>query len=313
MTSSSSSSSTRAVAPIKLTLDWSKTHRQKRQDNGTLAPVIDADFPDPGLLQDASGQWVAFATSGNGHDVQVATAEDPFGPWTLLDKEALPDKGWTSGKNYWAPDVRMLADGSYIMYFSGQLNSSSTHCIGVARSDTSTGPYTIDGDEPLICPTAQGGAIDPSGFLDEATGKRYIVYKVDGNAANTDTPLKLQQVSATDGSTLIGDAVTIMDRIEAEDGPLVEAPNLVKLSDGRYLLFFSSHMYSDDAYDVKYAVADSIEGPYVRGAEALLSTPEMGLKGPGGGTSSEDPGVLVFHGYCREHVRCMYVIGYNIE
>lgn len=310
-----SSTPTTAPAPIKLTLNYTKTHHQKRQSssNSTLSPVINADFPDPGLLLDASGQWVAFATSGNGHDVQVATADDVFGPWTLLDKEAMPDQGWTSGKNYWAPDVRTLDDGSYIMYFSGQLNYSSLHCVGVARSDSSTGPFTIDGDEPLICPEDQGGAIDPAGFYDEDTGKRYIVYKVDGNAAGLDTPLKLQEVDASDGSTLVGDAVTIMNRIESEDGPLVEAPNLVKLSDGRYLLFFSSHMFSDSAYDVKYAVADDITGPYTRGAAPLLSTPELGLLGPGGGTSSEDPGVLVFHGYCREGVRCMYVVGYDIE
>ncbi|KAI5461253.1 glycosyl hydrolase [Mariannaea sp. PMI_226] len=300
-------------SPIKITLDWSNAKRHKRQTNGTLAPVIDADFPDPSILQDADGKWLTFATSGNGHHVQIATADEPFGPWTLLDQEALPDKGWTSGSNYWAPDVRLLHDGTYIMYFSGQLNSSSSHCIGVARSNTSAGPYTIEGDEPLICPLDQGGAIDPSGFFDEATGKRYIVYKVDGNAANTETPLKLQEVDASDGSTLIGDPVTIMNRIPDEDGPLVEAPDLVKLSDGRYLLFFSSHFYTDDAYDVKYAVADTIDGPYVRGAEPLLSTPQLGLKGPGGATSSEDASVLVFHSYCREKVRCMYVIGYGVR
>ncbi|KAH7166092.1 glycosyl hydrolase [Dactylonectria macrodidyma] len=309
----SSSSPDSSVSPIKITLNWPTEGMGKRQD-AALAPVIDQNFPDPAVLQDADGQWVSFSTSGGGYHIQVATADDPFGPWTVLDQDALPGDGWTSGSNFWAPDVRLLDDGTYIMYFSGQI-SGSGHCVGTARSDTSIGPYTIDMDEPLICPDAEGGAIDPAGFLDKVTGKRYIVYKVDGNrlGSSTPTPIRLQEVDADDGATLIGDPVTIMDHIESEDGPLVEAPNLVQLDDGRYLLFFSSHMYTDDAYDVKYAVADSIEGPYIRGAEPLLSTPDLGLKGPGGGTSSEDGGVLVFHAYCRSRVRCMYVIGYGIQ
>ncbi|KAK7421823.1 hypothetical protein QQX98_002039 [Neonectria punicea] len=306
--------SSSSVAPIKITLNWPEGHARRQDGSSTLAPVISKNFPDPALLQDASGKWLSFATSGNGHHIQVATADDVFGPWTVLDKDALPGDGWTSGANFWAPDVRMLGDGSYIMYFSGELPEGG-HCVGTARSETSSGPYTIDAGGPLICPREQGGAIDPAGFYDEATGRRYIVYKVDGNAlgGGAPTPLRLQRVDADDGATLLGDAVTIMDRVPAEDGPLVEAPNLVKLDDGRYLLFFSSHMYTDDAYDVKYAVADAVAGPYVRGPAPLLSTPELGLRGPGGGTSSEDARVLVFHGWCEEEVRCMYVLGYGIQ
>ncbi|KAF7542619.1 hypothetical protein G7Z17_g11418 [Cylindrodendrum hubeiense] len=303
-------SSAPSVSPIKITLNFSPEGMSKRDD---LAPAIDQNFPDPALLQDSDGKWVSFATSGGGYHIQVATADDAFGPWTVLDQDALPEDGWTSGSNFWAPDVRILDDGTYIMYFSGQV-SGSGHCIGVARSETSIGPYTMD-DEPIICHQDEGGAIDPAGFRDEATGRRYVVYKIDGNRLGSDapTPIRLQRVSAVDGSTLIGTPQTIMNRIDSEDGPLVEAPNLVQLADGRYLLFFSSHMYTDSAYDVKYAVADSITGTYVRGASPLLSTPELGLDGPGGGTSNEDASVLVFHGWCRSGVRCMYVLGYSIQ
>lgn len=309
--SPSSSSSTTSVSPLKITLNWPTDRSSSRLGRrADLAPVIDQNFPDPALLQDSTGKWVSFATSGNGYHIQVATADEVWGPWTVLEQDALPEDGWTSGSNFWAPDVRMLGDGTYIMYFSGQV-SGSGHCIGTARSKMSVGPYKMD-DGPLICPQDEGGAIDPAGFYDEATGRRYIVYKVDGNRFSTDTPIRLQRVAADDGSTLIGGPVNIMNRIESEDGPLVEAPNLVKLADGRYLLFFSSHMYTDDGYDVKYAVSDTISGTYVRGAAPLLSTPELGLKGPGGGTSSEDASVLVFHGWCRSKVRCMYVLGYTI-
>lgn len=206
----------------------------------------------------------------------------------------------------------MIGENSYVMYFSGE-NPEGGHCIGVARSQNSTGPYEID-PEPFACPKAEGGAIDPAGFLDKTTNKRYVVYKVDGNAlgANSSTPIRLQEVSTEDGVTPIGEPVDIMHRTPAEDGPLVEAPNLVHTDNGKYLLFFSSHMYSDDAYDVKYAVADNVEGPYVRGPSPFLKTPALGLKGPGGGTSAEEGGFLVFHAWCAKGKRCMYTIGYDI-
>ncbi|KAF5243214.1 hypothetical protein FAUST_2955 [Fusarium austroamericanum] len=285
----------------------------KRSDNETnFMPRLDVNFPDPCLLQDQDGRWLSFATSGNGHHIQIAMADDPFGEWTHLEQDALPGDGWTSGRNFWAPDVRKLADNSYVMYFAGE-NPEGGHCIGVARSQNSTGPYEID-PEPFACPKDEGGAIDPAGFYDKTTNKRYVVYKVDGNAlkGGAGTPIRLQEVSTEDGSTKIGEPVDIMNRIPAEDGPLVEAPNLVHTNDGKYLLFFSSHMYSNDAYDVKYAVAEQVEGPYVRGPAPFLKTPALGLKGPGGGTSAEDGGFLVFHAWCQERRRCMYAIGYDI-
>lgn len=307
------------TSDLKITFESPHVSRIVRRQDGssTLAASISKDFPDPCLLQSDKGRWLSFATSGNGNHIQVAVADDPHGEWKHLDQDALPGDGWTSGKNFWAPDVRMLGDKSYIMYFSGELPGGG-HCIGAARSETDVGPYEMD-PEPLVCPSDEGGAIDPAGFLDKKTGKRYIMYKVDGNAlgGGAATPIRLQQVDAADGSTLIGDAITIMDRIVSEDGPLVEAPSLVSTPGGAYMLFFSSHMYTDSKYDVKYAVAESIEGPYVRGPGPLLQTPWLGLTGPGGGTSPEDGGVMAFHGWCgdgkgRRGKRCMYLLGYSI-
>lgn len=69
------------------------------------------------------------------------------------------------------------------MYYSATTTTdTSKHCIGAATASSITGPYTPTGDSPLICPLAQGGAIDASGYWDSATGRRYITYKVDGNA-----------------------------------------------------------------------------------------------------------------------------------
>lgn len=102
----------------------------------------------------------------------------------------------------------------------------------------------------------------------------------------------LQQVG-DDGVSLIGEAVQILTNDPA-DGPDVEAPSLI-LKDGTYYLFFSSNCYSTDAYDVSYATAASVGGPYTK-QDPLLVTGMDGLSGPGGADVSSDGERMLFHG-----------------
>ncbi|KAI9898341.1 hypothetical protein N3K66_006701 [Trichothecium roseum] len=299
------------------------------KDN-TLTPSLPVDFPDPSIIQAEEGTWYAFATNTGATKVQVARTQDPLGNnWELLGHDAMPDAGWSSGSNTWAPDVRRVADGSYVLYFSGQVPGSHQHCIGVARSSSVAGPYKPD-PEPWVCPRAQGGAIDASGFYDEAEGKRYVAYKVDGNSRGETptacgegvndptlrTPLVLQEV-ADDGVRKIGQPTVMIDRVATQDGALIEAPNLVRRgSDGMYVLFYSSHCFTDPLYDIKYAYSQNIRGPYTRSDGPLLKAPDFGLRAPGGMTSARLSGgqdFIVFHGKCQDKVRCAYSVAYDAQ
>ncbi|KAL3421215.1 glycosyl hydrolase family 43 protein [Phlyctema vagabunda] len=282
----------------------------RRQD---ISPVIDINFPDPGIVQDANGLWHAYGTN-NGVNVPMATASSIEGPWTVSGN-ALPSVGaWSSGANIWAPDVLQLADGSFVLYYSGEAASTpGKHCIGTATSSSAAGPFVAQ-DEALACPLDQGGAIDPAGFID-ADGSVYVVYKVDGNAignggscGNTvepivPTPLMLQPL-ASDGTTRVGDPVQVLDRGDA-DGPLIEAPSLVRTAAGLYILFFSSNCYATTLYDVSYATADSVTGPYTKSAAPLLVTGDYGLEAPGGASVLRDASAIVFHANCPAG-RCMF-------
>lgn len=167
-----------------------------------------------------------------------------------------------------------------------------------------------------------GGAIDPAGFIDPSSGAVYLTYKIDGNSlggggpcGNADgshsTPLILQQVSPKDGTTPIGRAVKILDR-DAGDGPLVEAPSLARSNDGTYILFFSSNCYNTEWYDVSYATAKNIRGPYTKSKKPLLRSGDRGgmMKSPGGIDVAMDATKVVFHGNRKAgdaRVREMYV------
>jgi len=72
------------------------------------------------------------------------------------------------------------------------------------------------------------------------------------------TPIMLQSV-ASDGYTLIGDPVELLERSPI-DGPVIEAPALTRTSGGQYVLFFSSNCFDSVFYDISYAVASTIEG-----------------------------------------------------
>ncbi|RMZ83538.1 hypothetical protein DV738_g1085, partial [Chaetothyriales sp. CBS 135597] len=279
-----------------------------------IGPLVTSNFPDPAITRD-NGVSYAFATNNRGaggvlRHVQIATSTDDK-TWTLLTQDALPVLGaWQTGARVWAPDVVRVADGTFVLYYTDEpIWSPAHHCLGVATSSNVTGPY-VPSDQPLACPDvdAVGGAIDPDGFLDTWTNRRYVVYKIDGNSighggsCNNDvaplvpTPIMLQEVAA-DGVSKIGEPIQILDRSEL-DGPLVEAPTLYRSDEGIYFLFFSSNCFTTPLYDVSYATALNITGPYSRaGRPLLISGDGPNLVGPGGLDILENGKVVVFHGH----------------
>lgn len=230
----------------------------------------------------------------------------------------------------------MQDDGRFLLYYAGQeKHYRNHHCVGVAVSqgDDPMGPY-IPEKEPLACPHKYGGAIDPSPFRD-VDGKLYVTYKADGNSVGhggycgnslpplVSVPIMLQEMESN-GITKIGKPEIILDIIPS-DGPLVEAPNIIRREDGTYFLFYSSHCYTSLWYDVKYAYASSIRGPYTRAAQPLFETGDFDLQSPGGATVCLDGTKMVFHADCdmksriagprdSEHSwRCMYAAAINIQ
>ncbi|KAM0112594.1 hypothetical protein ACP6JB_001635 [Aspergillus fumigatus] len=188
------------------------------------------------------------------------------------------------------------------------------HCIGAAVSEKEDplGPYQPM-SEPLACPREHGGAIDPSPFRD-TDGKLYVTYKSDGNSIGhggdcnngkkpiVKVPIMLQELQ-DDGITPVGDPIEILKN-EQEDGPLVEAPNIIRTDQGYYYLFFSSHCFTSPKYDVKYAYSTSLKGPYKRAARALVRTGDFDLTSPGGATVAPDGTFMIFHANCAPK-RCI--------
>lgn len=152
---------------------------EKRAPSG---PVISSNFPDPSIIK-VGGTWYSFGTNlgdSTVPHVQIATSTD-FKTWTLTGDDALPNlPAWvaTGTPAVWAPDVIQNDNGNFVMYFSAaRAANAARHCVGVATSDTITGPYTAQ-STAWVCHNDQGGSIDASSFVD-SDGSRYVTYKID--------------------------------------------------------------------------------------------------------------------------------------
>ena len=261
-------------------------------------PVLGRNFPDPDVLE-VGGVYYAYATNGNAQHVQLARSEDLV-TWEVLRPGALPElPSWVIPGKTWAPEATEVAPGEYVLYPTTTNFRPTVQCIAAATASSPEGPFVVVGEEMLVCPEEEGGAIDAATFLDE-DGTRYLLWKNDGNCCGLDTWLYIAPLAA-DGLGLAGMPTRLVKQDLAWEGVLIEAPTLVK-RDGVYVLLYSANDYGGAEYAIGYATADSPLGPYTKSPEPLLST-EMTdgqFIGPGGqdvvpGPDGSDR--LVFHSW----------------
>lgn len=201
------------------------------------------------------------------------------------------DVDWAT-RNAWAPAAAQGPDGRFYFYFSADDN------IGVAVSNTPTGPF-VDSGKPLIAAGRfPGRAIDPSIFTD-ADGSSYLVW---GNSVANFVRLKPGMMEIDDSTHL------------AWEHPSFREAAHVHRRGARYYLTWSENDTRDHDYRVRWAVGDSPVGPWdVRGV-LLEQEPGRGVVGTGHHSIVQLPGtddwLIAYHrfaipggdGYHRELV-----------
>lgn len=253
-------------------------HRMPEPRRLDPAPPADRrDAPDPFVLVDGD-RYVLYSTQVGPHSVPVATSPD-MRRWSA-PTDALPQlPTWAAWGRTWAPGVARLGD-RYLLYFTARHEASGRQCIGVADSDSATGPFVSTAAEPLVCQTELGGSIDPYPFLD-TDGTVYLLWKADSNAIGRASTLFAQRLAA-DGLALAGEPVGLLTSGAAWEQPLIENPALVA-TDWSYVLFYSGGWYNSEGYAVGYATCDSPLGPCSRATVAAPLLATAGDEaGPGG-------------------------------
>jgi arabinan endo-1,5-alpha-L-arabinosidase len=228
-------------------------------------PVLDCDFPDPGVLVAADGYYYAYATQtqrgGQWINIQVARSADLI-HWEHLG-DALPEKpDWAqSTQDFWAPSV--ICDGStYYMYYSATPDFCRAHEVGhalaVATASAPEGPF-VDMGMPLLL-GAGFEFIDPMAFDDPVTGKHFLYW---GSGFQ---PIKVQELSA-DRLSFAPDSESVdlvwPNPVKDEFPRLVEAAWVIH-RDGHFYLFYSGDNCCgpEAEYGVMVARSTCATGPF---------------------------------------------------
>ncbi|WP_430785680.1 family 43 glycosylhydrolase [Actinoplanes sp. G11-F43] len=273
----------------------------------TIVPVVDQNFADPDVMR-VGRTYHAYATNSDGRNIKWATSTDLIS-WTVQDADPLPvlgawaDPDWSfppggpGDHGVWAPEVFATGPRGFVMWYTAHDRASGKQCIGAATATAPGGPFTPR-DTPLVCTPEIGGAIDASSYTEH--GRRYLLWKNDGNCCAQDTWLRLQQVSA-DGLRRVGAETPLIKQNKPYEGTLVEAPTLWKRN-GVYVLFYSANFFGNGSYVSGYATAKNLRGPYRKAEAPLMTTDKFGgeVRGPGGQdvvTGPDGRDRIVFHGW----------------
>ena len=234
----------------------------------------------------------------DGVNIRHATSKD-LRDWTT-EREALPQLGaWATRGKTWAPYVFATGD-LIVMHYSAQHNDGRM-CIGAAVATTPDGPFVAK-DDPVVC-----DAIDPYMFVED--GERHVLWSRTYSPHNCG--LFIQNLSA-DGLTVTGEQRMLIKNDQDWEKDINEAPTLIKKGN-KYILFYSADTIWGDTYKTGFAVADHLNGPYVKSRSPLMTTDTFkgAIKAPGGEdviTGFDGKDYIVFHGWNEKHdARILYV------
>ncbi|EYF05479.1 glycoside hydrolase family 43 protein [Chondromyces apiculatus] len=260
-------------------------------------PVINGDCADPGVIYDG-GKYITSCTSGGAASAFHRFTSPDLVRWTAVNP-IFPSgqrPSWGTG-DFWAPEIHRVGT-QFVAYFTAR-HTSGKLSIGAATSSTALGTFTDIG-QPLVH-NASMGMIDATKF-EGTNGKRYLVWKADGNAVGQPTPIYGQELSAN-GTSLVGARATLITNDLSWEGGVVEGPWVVA-KNGYYYLFYSGNAYYNSTYAVGVARATSPLGPYTKLGAPILKTNATWV-GPGHCSVVDTPGgntTMVYHAWRAGHV-----------
>jgi beta-xylosidase len=202
---------------------------------------------------------------------------------------------WAQG-NFWAPEIHKVGS-HYVAYFTATFTDGKLS-IGAASADSPTGPFNDIG-KPLLHDSNMG-LIDPS-FI-ETNGKRYVIWKEDGNAVGKKTPIHSQELAA-DGLSVIGTASTLITNDQTWEGALVEGPWMIEHG-GMYYLFYSANGYTSPQYAIGVARSSSPTSGFAKHPGPIVSTTNPWV-GPGHNSVVHTPAgadYIVYHSWKQGQV-----------
>lgn len=281
----------------------------------TQQPVDTRSMPDPGVYL-WNGTFYAFTTGGFG--LWESTAPIASGPWTaptdVLNHSSIP--AWVDqSQGIWAPDVIRLPSGEWVAYFAAVLNAGSgsgpetpasgARCIGAATSSSPVGPFTMQAS-PEVCLPGYGAADDMTAdpgnrvlgegvigadpvFIDNSwdnnTNELFLLYKTQSGTGQA--TIRMVRLNLNDGTSVLGTSHQLLAAVPTgpngtyEFSDTIEAPSLLALSDGWFVLFVAHGNYDSCNYSTEYYVSQHPWSWNQTPVATVLSQGQDGLCAPG--------------------------------
>jgi len=255
---------------------------------------------DPALVRGEDGRWYVFSTDASAGDfhrcgVQVRVSDDlihwdyigtAFEDYEQSCAEEIAAAGLDPSRHQglWAPDVIKAGD-QWRMYYSASTFGSSRSVIGMAVSDSLTGPWedrgiVVKSDANAL---SKPNAIDPCLFTDPS-GKQYMTW---GSFFGGIWLTALDDEGFAEGEPV---------RIAGFRGCRAEGSYLIWLPQTQYYYLFVSYGSLSEDYNIRVGRSREISGPYLdangRQMTDLVASNEerIGVKLMGGYMLQHDPG-----------------------
>lgn len=249
-------------------------------------PVIGRNWPDPTAIHNpVDGHYYSIATGTDrtflrSHNLCDWEETDihPFNKETVRRLKEL-------GPDIWAPQFARI-DGRYLIYVTARSSAEDSRIV-VLSSPTVTGPYRFESIVTDSKVTGIKDTIDPFAFVDDQTGKVWLVFGSVGGIHQVE--LAKDGLSVAEGAVYRHIAGQDIDKDETR--LTVFEGSYVYKRDGWWYLFASAGRYDDYSYAIVVGRSRNADGPFLTkegkdmadgfGTAILTSSPYDRFFGPG--------------------------------
>jgi len=190
--------------------------------------------------------------------------------WELATDGALDTRPAWAKDDFSGPSIFKVHGESYNLYFSATHKDTNRLTLGVAWSDTITGPYTSDTDplETKFSLNTLGGFKDPTFFYDDVSDTNFLVYNNNAGTLLGQRKIYIQNLTM-DGRKTVGEPREILTTsVKWEEG-VIESASLVKRN-GWYYIFYSAAGKASGNNLVGVARSEEVFGPYLKAATPVM-------------------------------------------
>ncbi len=247
-------------------------------------PIIPDFHADPEVLfSRKTGRFYVYPTtdgyaSWGGYTFDVFSSPDLLNftnEGTILNLKSGEDVAWASG-NAWAPCIEekfMNGKWRYFFYFSGQNTTLRKKTLGVAVSDSPTGPFKAS-SAPLFTSSSAGQMIDSDVFTDPVSGQTYFYY---GNGGLCYRLLSDDMMSVRGNEYVITPKGGTLSDYAFREGAYVFYRN------GLYYFLWSVDDTGSTNYHVAYGTSTSPTGPIEVATQpiVIIQNPSKRIYGTG--------------------------------